>query len=69
MKEVFKTYTNLEMNSLDYEEALRIDKRTYCQYYLSLLRTKHILIFTFFQINDYNSQAIKIYIFFFSILL
>ena len=53
------------MNLLDYEEALRTDKRTYCQYYLSLLRTKHILIFTFFQINDYNSQAIKIYIFFF----
>ena len=43
---------------------MKNDKRTYIQYYLSLLRTKHILIFTFFQFRDYNSQIIKIYIFF-----
>ena len=43
---------------------MKKDKRTYIQYYLSLLRTKHILIFTFFQYRDYNSQIIKIYIFF-----
>ena len=52
------------MNSLIYKKAIEKDQRTYCQYYLSLLRTKHILIFTFFYFNDYNSQIIKIYIFF-----
>ena len=52
------------MNSLIYKKAKEKDQRTYCQYYLSLLRTKHILIFTFFYFNDYNSQIIKIYIFF-----
>ena len=55
-----------EINLLGYEEARHKDKRTYCQYYFSLLRTKHILIFSFFQFGDYNSQAIKIYIFFFT---
>ena len=52
-----------EMNSLQYKEAIKIDKRTYLQYYLSLLRTKHLIIFTFFNNNDYNSKIIKIYIF------
>ena len=33
---------------------------------MSLLKTKHILIFTFCPIKDYNSQMIKIYIFFFT---
>ena len=59
-----KSYNDKELNSLDYEEAFENDKRTFIQYYLSLLRTKHILIFTFFQFRDYNSQIIKIYIFF-----
>ena len=53
-----------EMNSLNYEEAISKDYRTYCQYYISLLRTKHILIFSFYPTRDYNSQIIKIYIFF-----
>ena len=57
---------DLELNSLNYVEALKLDKRKYCEYYLSLLRTKHILIFTFFQYKDYNSNTIKIYLFFFT---
>ena len=31
-------YTDLELNTLSYLEALKIDKRTYIQYYISLLR-------------------------------
>ena len=52
------------MNSLNYEEAISKDYRTYCQYYISLLRNTHILIFSFYPTRDYNSQIIKIYIFF-----
>ena len=55
-----------EMNNLSYKEALKLDKRTYFQYYLSLLRTNHILIFTFFTNTDYNSKIIKIILFLFS---
>ncbi len=54
------------MNVLLYNQALKIDKRTYFQYYLSLIKTKHIIIFTFFAFNDYNSLIIKISFFFFS---
>ena len=66
IKEIFNSYNDNEMNSLEYKDALKNDKRTYWQYYISLLRTQHILIFSFFNTRDYNSQIIKIYIFFFT---
>ena len=54
-----------EMNNLSYKLALKLDKRTYCEYYLSLIKTKHFLIFTFYNNkNEYNSQIIKIDLFF-----
>ena len=55
------SYNDEEMNNLSYKSALKIDKRSYCQYYLSLLKTKHILIFSFYNhYNNYNSQIVKI---------
>ena len=60
-------YNNLELNRLSYEKALDIDKRTYLQYYISLLKMKHLLLFSFYPNMDYNSRIIKIKIFFFSI--
>ena len=55
-----------ELNELQYEDALKKDKRTFFQIYLSLIKTKHLLFFSFFQYKDYNSLIIKIYIFFFT---
>ena len=77
-----KIMNDNEINLLEYEQAREKDKRTFCQYYFSLLRTKHILIlkyfkkikflcfyliFTFLQNQDYNSLSIKIYILFFTL--
>ena len=59
-------YNDYEINSLIYNEALKIDKRTYIEYYCSLLRRKQTLLFTFFINNDYNSKSIKICLFLFS---
>ena len=64
-KKIF--YNDSEMNSLTYKKAKKDDKRTYIEYYFSLLKTKHLLFFTFFYSEDYNSKIIKIYIFFFSV--
>ena len=60
-------YNDNELNLLNYKDAKKSDKRTYMQYYFSLLKTKHLLFFSFFNFNDYNSRMIKIYIFFFNI--
>ena len=50
---------NFELNDLDYESAIRLDKRNLIQIYWSLLRREHIIIFTFFERNDYNLILIK----------
>ena len=60
------TYNDYELNHLPYQKALEIDKRKYIDYYISLLKTKHLLIFTFFTNDDYNSPLIKLSLFLFS---
>ena len=57
-------FNDEELNNLSYELALKYDKRKYFEYYLSLIKTKHILIFAFYYNNDYNSKIIKIDLFF-----
>ena len=63
------TNSDFELNDLSYNNAIKIDKRTYCQYYLSLIRTKHLFFFSFCPTFDYNSQIIKIFLFFFEFVL
>ena len=58
-------FNDYELNTLKYEEALKYDKRTYIQYYWYLLKQKHLLLFSFLPLNDYNSLIIKISLFFF----
>ena len=52
-----------ELNMLDYKKALEIDKRTYFQYYFSLLKKKHLILFAFYPNNDYNLVPLKISLF------
>ena len=74
-KQIMKNYNNKnskksmefiddEINELSYDLAIKYDKRNFCQYYISLVKTKHSLIFSFFNGNDYNSRIVKIDLFF-----
>ena len=56
-------FTDEEINNLSYDLAIINDKRTFCEVYISLLKTKHNLINSFCN-NDYNSKIIKIDLFF-----
>ena len=49
-----------ELNSLDYGTAVIIDKRTFLQYYWSLLKKRHLILFAFYPANDYNIMIIKV---------
>ena len=60
-------YNDYELNSLTYEKAIIYDNRTYLQYYCSLLKEKHLIIFTFISSNDYNLFIIKLSLFIFSV--
>ena len=59
-----KKLTDDEINGLSYELAIQNDKRTYFQYYISLIKTKHNFIYTFLYNDDYNTKIIKIDSFF-----
>ena len=63
----FLKLNDTELNYLTYQEALENDKRNFCQYYFSLMKMKHIIIFTFYTYTDYNSKIIKIVLFLFII--
>ena len=55
-----KEYDDYELNELEYIEATIYDKRSLFQLYWSTLKREHLLIFTFFNCNDYNLLSIKL---------
>ena len=64
-------YNDEKINNLSYDLAILYYKRSYCQYYFSLIKIKQLFIFiiTFFYNNNYNSKIIKIYLFFISFII
>ena len=63
VKEEINNLNSTELNRLEYEKAIILDKRTYLEYYFSLLKKKHLLLFTFIPTNDYNVMSLKISLF------
>jgi len=59
-------YVDYEINNFSYKEAKKKDKRTFFQYYISLIIKSNILLLAFYPKDDYNSKIIKICLFFFS---
>ena len=59
-------YNIQELINLPYKLALKYKHYSFCQYYFMLLKIKHILIFSFYNNDDYNSRIIKIDLFFIS---
>ena len=47
-----KRLNDYELNTLEYNIAIKIDKRTYFQYYWSLLKSKQLILFTILPAND-----------------
>ena len=62
-----RKYIDEELNHMSYKDALVFDKRTYCQYYLSLLKKKHLIILVFISNDDYNIFLLKFSLFLLSI--
>ena len=55
--------TENELNNLEYELALEKDKRTYFQYYWSLLKKKQLILFTFYHQKIITLFQLKYYYF------
>ena len=60
---LFMNYNTQELNELTYDLALIYDKRTYMQYYCSLLKKKQLILFAFIPAKDYNLLSLKISLF------
>ena len=59
-KNEIKNLNDEELNNLEYEKAIVFDKRTYFQYYFSLLKKKQLIAFAFYPANDYNLKTVKV---------
>ena len=59
-----KKFLDCELNYFNYNKALLYDKRTYCRYYISLLKISNPILFAFYPYKDYNIKIIKIDLFF-----
>ena len=55
------SFIDEELNRMEYEKALKYDKRKYFKYYWSLIKKKNLIILTFFanDDNDYNIFLLK----------
>ena len=63
-KEITKrNYNDTELDELEYELAIIHDKRTYFQYYWSVLKKNQLIIFTFVPTDDFNLIYVKIALF------
>ena len=58
-KERYQYFIDDELNTLEYKYAINIDFRSFFQYYWSLLKQTHPIIFTFITKNDYNLFLLK----------
>ena len=59
-KENLKKLDDFELNELEFNEAIKQDKRTFLQMYFYFIKREHRIIFTFFNCNDYNLISIKL---------
>ena len=50
---------NYELNNLEYNQAINLDKRKISEIYWSLLKRENLILFTFLNGNDYNISFIK----------
>ena len=46
------SYSDFELNNMDYLAALKYDNRTFLEIYWSFLKREHLILFTFFSWND-----------------
>ena len=63
--QIYEERTDNELNYFPYIDAILIDRRTFFEIYLSLLKTKQILFLTFGCKTDFNPRTMKISFFLF----
>ncbi len=60
---------NLDLNELDYFNAIKLDKRSFCNFYCDQIKYRQSIIYVFFIKNPIEPISIKIIIFCFQLIL
>ena len=53
-------YLKTDLDSMDYDDALRRDKRTFCQYFIDRIKTEQIILNTFLKYEILKPLPLKI---------
>ena len=59
--------SDYELNELEYKKAIELDNRNFFRIYWYYLKREHIILYTFFNWNDFNLFSVKLSKFFFFI--
>ena len=51
---------DFELNNLDYNDAIKLDKRSFINIYWSIIKREHLILFTFFIRKDHNIIYVKV---------
>ena len=62
-----RIFENDELNNMSFENAIKYDKRKFCEYYWNQLKEKQSIINTFFTYTPMRPFSIKVIVFIFSI--
>ena len=53
-------YIQTDRNDMDYDDAIRRDKRTFCKYYSDKIQSEQIILNTFFKTEILRPMPVKI---------
>ena len=56
----FNEYLSTDPNEMDYDDALEKDKRSFLQYFIQTIKEKHLIVNTFFIVDNIKPKTIKL---------
>ena len=66
-KKYFKEYLSTSLDEMEYDDAIKKDKRSFGRYFLDALEEKQSIAYTFFASDPINTRMIKLILFFLNI--
>jgi len=63
LKKYFKEYLSTNPDDMEYDEAIKLDKRTFCRYFLDSIEEKQSFAYTFIASDPINTRMIKFILF------
>ena len=66
-KKYFKEYLSTSLDEMEYDDAIKKDKRSFGRYFLDSLEEKQSIAYTFFASDPINTRMIKLILFFLNI--